>query len=99
MDCSEETLEKLRRISSKTIDRKLKHQKEVERLRRKYQKKLHPLLYQKLPVKLSDEWNREKLGNIQMDLVEHCGSSASGEYINIFLLLILPLVGGKERQL
>jgi len=53
IDCSQEVLEKLRKISSKTIDRKLKDQKEIERIRKKYQKKVHPLLYQKIPVKLS----------------------------------------------
>ncbi len=39
-------------------------------------------MYQKIPVKLSDEWDRSQLGNIQTDLVEHCGQSARGEYIN-----------------
>lgn len=80
--CSDEVVEKLNKISFRTIDEKLKHQKEVERLKRKYQKKNNPLLYQKIPVKLSDEWDRSKLGNIQTDLVEHCGQSTRGEYIN-----------------
>jgi hypothetical protein len=83
INCSKEVLEKLRKISAKTIDKKLKHQKEIERIRKKYQKKIHPLLYQKIPVKLSDEWDRSQLGNIQIDLIEHCGQSARGEYINI----------------
>jgi len=82
IDCSGEVLRKLREISAKTIDRKLKHQKEIERIRRKYQKKVHPLLYQKIPVKLADEWDRNQLGNIQTDLIEHCGQSAKGEYVN-----------------
>jgi len=64
------------------IAEKLKHQKEIERIRKKYQKKVHPLLYQKIPIKLSDEWDRHQLGNIQTDLIEHCGQSARGEYIN-----------------
>jgi hypothetical protein len=80
--CSDETAAKLKQISCRTIDEKLKHQKEIERTKRKYQKKVHPLLYQKIPVKLSDEWDRSKLGNIQIDLIEHCGQSAQGEYIN-----------------
>ena len=80
--CSDEVAEKLKRISFRTIDEKLKHQKEVEFLKRKYHKKIHPLLYQKIPVKLSDEWDRSQLGNIQTDLIEHCGQSARGEYIN-----------------
>jgi hypothetical protein len=82
IDCSDGVLKKLKEISAKTIDRKLRHQKEVERMRRKYEKKVHPLLYEKIPVKLSDEWDRSKLGNIQIDLIEHCGQSAQGEYIN-----------------
>jgi len=82
LNCSDEVAEKLKQISFRTIDEKLKHQKEIERIRKKYQKKVHPLLYQKIPVKLSDEWDKSQLGNIQTDLVEHCGQSARGEYIN-----------------
>ena len=80
--CSDEVGEKLKAISARTIDEKLRHQKEVEGLRRKYHRKKHPLLYQKIPIKLSGEQDRTELGNIQMDLVEHCGQSARGEYIN-----------------
>jgi len=82
IDCSEKVVVKLKKISSATIDRKLRHQKEIERIRKKYQKKVHPLLYQKIPVKLSDELDRSQLGNIQTDLIEHCGQSARGEYLN-----------------
>jgi hypothetical protein len=81
-DCSDEVVKKLKKISSATIDRKLKHQKEIERIRKKYQKKVHPLLYQKIPVKLSDDWDRNQLGNVQVDLIEHCGQSGRGEYLN-----------------
>ncbi|MDA2920160.1 transposase family protein, partial [Desulfobacterota bacterium AH_259_B03_O07] len=80
--CSDEVAGKLRAISARTIDEKLKRQKQIEGLKRKYHRKKHPLLYQKIPVKLSDEQDRTRLGNIQMDLVEHCGQSARGEYIN-----------------
>ena len=81
LKCSDEVAEKLKKISFRTIDEKLKHQKEVERIRKKYQKKNNPLLYQKIPVKLSDEWDRTQLGNIQTDLIEHGGQSARGEYL------------------
>jgi len=40
--CSDQTAVKLKEISFRTIDEKLKHQKEIERIRRKYQKKVHP---------------------------------------------------------
>lgn len=82
VDCSDRIAAKLKIMSSATIDRKLRHQKEVEHQKRKYHHKIHPLLYQKIPVKVFDEQDRTKSGNIQLDLVEHCGQSASGEYIN-----------------
>ena len=81
LDCSDETAAKLKAMGSATIDRKLRHQKEVERIRKKYQRKIHPLLYQKIPVKVFGEQNRQELGNVQIDLVEHCGASTSGEFI------------------
>lgn len=82
VDCSDKTAVKLKTMGSATIDRKLRHQKEVEHQKRKYSRKVHPLLYQKIPVKVFDEQDRTKSGNVQLDLVEHCGASASGEYIN-----------------
>ena len=81
LDCSDEVAEKLKTIGSATIDRKLKHQKEVEHLKQKYCKKRNPLLFQKILVKTSDEWDRNELGNIQMDHVEHCGQSAAGQFV------------------
>src|SRR3989344_5445314 len=80
--CSDAVASKLKQMSSATIDRKLKHQKEIERTRKKYQRKIHPLLYQKIPVKVFGEQDRRESGNIQIDLVEHCGASAAGEFVN-----------------
>lgn len=80
--CCDEVAQKLRIISARTIDEKLRRQKEMEGLKRKHRQNRHPLLYQKIPIKLSYEQDRTKLGNIQIDLVEHCGQSARGEYIN-----------------
>lgn len=77
---SDDVAEKLRKISSSTIDRRLSHQKEVLHLKKKYQKKVRPALYQRIPVRGND-WDRSLLGQIQIDLVEHCGQSASGEYL------------------
>ena len=80
--CSDEIADKLKTISSATIDRKLKHQKEIELAKEKYGKKNYPLLYQQIPVKVFAEQDRNSLGHVQIDLVEHCGASASGEYAN-----------------
>lgn len=80
LTCSDEVAGKLQTIGFRTIDEKLKHEKEVRRQKGKYHKKIHPLLYQKIPVKVFAEQGRENEGTIQLDLVEHCGQSASGEF-------------------
>lgn len=80
--CSEQVEEKLKQISPATIDIKLRHQKEVLHLRKNRHPKTQPLLYKKIPIKLIDEWNKEELGNCQLDFVAHCGSSAFGDFIN-----------------
>ena len=79
--CSNETADKLKNISSASIDRKLEHEKHVLWQKRKYKKNLNPLLCQMVPIKTSDEMDRTKPGATQVDCVEHCGSSASGEYV------------------
>jgi hypothetical protein len=82
LSCSDITAEKLKRIPSVTIDRKLKHEKEQRLRERKYASRRSPLLCHKVPIKTSGEFDRSKAGQIQVDFVEHCGASASGEYIN-----------------
>mgnify|MGYP001584408029 FL=1 len=81
LDCSDIVAEKLKQMGSATIDRKLKHTKQIELAKKKYSKK-HPLLYQSIPVKVFAEQDRSILGNIQIDLVEHCGASAGGQFVN-----------------
>ncbi len=79
--CSDEIAEKLKKIKSATIDRQLDHEKEVLRLKGKYRKKSSFLL-STIPVKTSADFNRNIIGNEQVDFVESCGTSASGEYVN-----------------
>src|SRR4030042_6245707 len=81
LSCSDIVAEKLKQSGSATIDRKLKHTKKIERAKKKYGKK-HPLLYQSIPVKVFAEQDRSVVGNMQIDLVEHCGASASGQFVN-----------------
>lgn len=81
LNCSEETVKQLKTISAKTIDRKLFNAKVEERVKNKYKKKIHPLLYNQIPVKVFSDQDRANLGNIQADLVEHCGQSAFGPFI------------------
>ena len=79
---SEEATSKLKRMSSATIDRKLKHQREVLRLlRSKGSSKPGSVLKQKIPIRLT-EWDTAQLGYIEADLVFHCGTSTLGEHAN-----------------
>jgi len=79
---SDEVAVKLKVMSSATIDRKLKHQREFLHLLRS-QKGPKPgyVLKQKIPVRLT-QWDTSKVGYVEMDFVVHCGSSTLGEYAN-----------------
>jgi len=73
--------EKLKKIAPATIDRKLRHQKQVLHRERKHHRGNNPLIYQEVPIKAGG-WDRSLVGQLQIDLVLHCGSSASGLFIN-----------------
>jgi len=80
--CSDTVAEKLVRISPKTVDRLLTREKQVRHLRRNRNPAVHPLLYQRIPVKVAAEWDTSEVGNLQVDYVEHCGRSSGGEYVH-----------------
>jgi hypothetical protein len=80
--CSDRVAGLLERMSAKTADRLLAHERQVRRLRRQRRAPVHPLLYQRVPVKLPNEWDREEVGNLQLDFVVHCGRSSAGEYVH-----------------
>lgn len=82
LKCSDEVAEKLAKISPKTIDRLLKREKQVRRVNRPRSATVHPLLYQKIPVKVAAEWDTDEVGNVQIDYVEHCGRSSGGQFIH-----------------
>lgn len=79
--CSDKIAEKLKKMKSATIDRKMDHEKEVLRLKGKSKKKSSFLL-SSVPIKTGADFDRNIVGNEQVDFVESCGASASGEYVN-----------------
>jgi hypothetical protein len=81
ISCSDMVEEKLKKISVATIDRKLKHEKEVLLLSLKYSKK-NPLLCHQVPIKTSADFDRNIIGHTEVDFVESNGTSSSGEYVN-----------------
>ena len=81
ISCSDSVREKMLRISSASIDRHLRNKKKgCLSLRQAIER--NPLLTHRIPVKVSAEFDREKIGYTQIDFVEHGGSSAAGTYIN-----------------
>lgn len=82
LKCSEETAGKLKRITSSTIDKKLAHEKEVEKTKRRYRSPHTFPLKNEVPVKTAAELDRSRPGVVQIDFVENCGSSVAGEYVN-----------------
>lgn len=82
LQCSDAVGELLKRMSAKTVDRLLVHERQVRQLKRQRRAPVHPLLYQRVPVKLPPEWDRDEVGNLQVDFVVHCGRSSAGEYVH-----------------
>jgi hypothetical protein len=81
LQCSDEVAAQLREISPKTIDRLLEHERQARGLKRERNAPVHPLLYQRVPVKVPGEWDRQEVGNMQLDYVLHCGRAAAGEFL------------------
>ena len=80
--CSEAVAAKLEAISPRSIDRLLDREKQLRGLRQNRNPSVHPLLYQKVPVKVASEWDTTEVGNLQLDYVFHCGRSTAGEYVH-----------------
>ena len=81
LNITDKTASGLKKISPRTIDRKLRHHKDVVSRDMKYARKKNPLLYHKIPVRCND-WDTSLLGQIEIDSVEHCGASTAGEYMH-----------------
>lgn len=82
--CSDRVAELLKRASPTTLDRLLAHERQVRQLKRRRRAPIHRLPYQRVPVKLPHEWDRDGTGNLRIDFVVHCGRSMAGEYAHTF---------------
>jgi len=82
IEIPDEVASRLTMMSSATVDRKLKHEREFLHLSRaKGGPKSGSVLKQKIPIRLT-EWDTSRVGYIEADIVVHCGSSPLGEYVN-----------------
>ena len=79
LELDKEIEKDLRKISPSTIDRRLAAQ------RKRFKKKIYGstkpglLLRHQIPIR-TEFWNVQQPGFVEIDLVCHCGSSASGEF-------------------
>jgi hypothetical protein len=80
---TEETAEKLKTISPATIDRYLKKDKDVLRLKGKSLTKPLDSLKSRIPIRtFYTGEERKKPGFWQIDTVHHCGQAALGQYVH-----------------
>jgi len=75
------TREKLRRISAATIDRLLSPERRKHQLRGRARTKPGTLLKKQIPLRTFSEWNEQRPGFVEIDLVAHDGGMAAGEYL------------------
>jgi hypothetical protein len=78
---SEETKELLLKISSASIDRCLRPVR-VRSLHGLSTTKPGSLLKNLIPVRTFTEWDEERPGFMEIDLVAHCGNTTEGHYLN-----------------
>jgi hypothetical protein len=78
----DKTVALLKEMSPATADRLLVRARKRVRIRGISTTKPGTLLKQNIPIRLGSEWDEGMPGFVEIDLVAHCGSTASGEYVN-----------------
>lgn len=73
--------EKLLRISAATIDRLLAPERKKKSLRQRARTKPGTLLKHQIPIRTFSEWDEQRPGFVEIDLVGHEGGDPSGDYI------------------
>jgi hypothetical protein len=81
LSVTEETEAQLCRMSASTIDRLLRRWRGNRRRRGLSTTKPGTLLKNAIPVRTFSEWNENKPGFLEADLVAHCGDSSEGFYL------------------
>jgi hypothetical protein len=81
IELSEETKELLLQISSASIDRCLRPVR-IKSSHGLSTTKPGSLLKNLIPVRTFTEWDEERAGFMEIDLVAHCGNTTEGQYLN-----------------
>lgn len=81
LKCDAKTREKLLQISAATIDRLLSSERRKYQLRGRARTRPGTLLKKQIPLRTFCEWNEQRPGFVEIDLVAHDGGMAAGEYL------------------
>ena len=93
---SEDIKSLLEKISAKTLDRRLKKERQIRRLDRSRGTTRHgSLLKSSIPIRITN-WNTNDVGFMEMDTVAHNGGDPSGEFI--YSLDMVEICSGWSEQ-
>lgn len=81
IELDESVREKLLSISAATIDRVLAPERKKRSVRQRSRTKPGTLLKHQIPIRTFSEWDEQRPGFVEIDLVGHEGGEPGGEYI------------------
>jgi len=94
---NENIVQQLRKISAKTLDRRLKKERQLRRLKRNRGATRHgSVLKSSIPIRITD-WDTKRVGFMEIDTVAHNGGDPSGEFI--YSLDMTEIYSGWSEQL
>lgn len=80
LDIDKDTEEKLLKISAATVDRLLAPERAKYRLKNRARTKPGTLLKNQIPIRTFADWDEQKPGFVEVDLVGHDGGNPRGEF-------------------
>ncbi len=96
-EISETQLRQLRKISAKTLDRRLKRERIIRRLKKNRGTTRHgSLLKSSVPIRITN-WDTRRIGFMVMDTVAHCGDQLAGDFI--YSLDMVEIATGWSEQI
>jgi len=94
---SEEEWKQLRSVSAKTLDRRLKREREMRHLARNRGMTRHgSLVKSAIPIRITN-WDAQEIGFMEMDTVAHNGGDPSGTFI--YTLDMVEIATGWSEQM
>lgn len=94
---SDEDMRQLRAVSAKTLDRRLKREREMRHLARNRGMTRHgSLVKSSIPIRITD-WDTRTIGFMEMDTVAHNGGDPSGTFV--YSLDMVEIATGWSEQM